>query len=105
MNGSVALAADPLSVPCGRSCVDGRYCFEAVSTSSRSEPFSEIVLAVITELRGRTCVPWIFIMSLPKHPQQRVRLHLSYLLRVVREIDRSAPEEYRHKLPQVVHHC
>ena len=51
MNGSVALAADPLSVPGGWSCVDGRYCFKAVASSSRSEPLSEIVLAFIAELR------------------------------------------------------
>jgi hypothetical protein len=50
-NGSAARAADPLSVPDDWSCVDGRYCFKAVSSSSRSEPFSEIALAFIAELR------------------------------------------------------
>jgi len=39
------------SVPEDWSCVDGRYCFEVVSSSSFSEPFSGIVLAFITELR------------------------------------------------------
>ncbi len=38
-------------VPDDWLCVDGRYCFEAVSSSLFSEPFSGIVLASITELR------------------------------------------------------
>jgi hypothetical protein len=124
MNGSVALAADPLSVPGGWSCVDGRYYFEAVSTSSRSVPCSEIVLAFITERfcrrsicakprTGSSSVGSKTAAEIPRSlsavavdsPQRRVRLHLSYLLRVVRRLIGVRQKNIGHKLPQVVHHC